>query len=617
MKKPLCGIVGVTADPDQVPNVMPMLIQGLKRLEYRGYDSAGFAFIECNSHDLKIFKNKGKIDDVVSQYMVSNYCAMAGIAHTRWATHGEPNQVNAHPHLDCNSEIAVVHNGIIKNFAELREWLSREGHKFKSDTDTEVIAHLLEHFRWKEKNFFTAFRKALRMIEGAYAIAVIYRNEPLRIYFARNISPLLIGLGTGFNMLSSDIPSMLAYTRKFIILNDGEYGYIEPYRVYIEKNGEPVEWRKRVTSITWSIEDAEKGGYPHYMLKEIMEQPRVLYETYTGLISSDEVERASELLLKAKKIFITGAGTSYHASLVFVYYSSLFAQEPVIPFIASEYSVYSRLADNESALIVVSQSGETIDSLQALRAFKERGARVIAVSNVIGSSIPREADETVYTRAGPEIGVAATKTFLTQVLALTFIALRLGTNKGIITKSEYTMLAKRLEKAGEAASVSIEKSSRIIERLVMKLKESKNMYILGRELGVPLAYEGALKVKEVSYIHAEAYPAGESKHGPIALVEPGFPVVFLGTPPVDRIREKLQGNIMEMKARGASTILIGVNGYDNIKGADVVISTGTWDELLAPYAITPPLQLLAYRLAVALGRDPDKPRNLAKTVTVE
>ncbi len=613
----MCGIVGVTADPDQVPNVMPMLVQGLKRLEYRGYDSAGFAFIECGSYNLKVFKNRGKIDEVVNQYMVSNYCAVAGIAHTRWATHGEPNQVNAHPHLDCDSEIAVVHNGIIKNFAELREWLVEKGHQFRSDTDTEVVAHLLEHFNREENDFFTAFKKTLQMIEGAYALAIIYRGEPSRIYFARNVSPLLIGLGIGFNMLSSDIPSMLAYTRKFIVLNDGEYGYIEPYKVYIERDGELVEWRRRVTTITWSLEDAEKGGYPHYMLKEIMEQPRVLYETYTGLVSSNEVEKAAELLLGADKIFITGAGTSYHASLVFMYYSSLFAKEPVIPFIASEYTTYSRLADENTALIVVSQSGETIDSLQALRAFKNRGAKIIAISNVIGSSIPRESDRTIYTRAGPEIGVAATKTFLTQVLALTFLALRLGVDKGIITKSEYRELIERLKKAGEAASISIEKSSRIIERLVMKLKESRNMYILGRELGVPLAYEGALKVKEVSYIHAEAYPAGESKHGPIALVEPGFPVVFLGTPPLENLKEKLQGNVMEMKARGASTIIIGVKGYEDIRGADIVINTGEWSELLAPYAITPPLQLLAYRLAVILGRDPDKPRNLAKTVTVE
>ena len=613
----MCGIVGVTADPDQIPNIVPMLIQGLKRLEYRGYDSAGFAFIECGSLDLKVFKNRGKIDEVVNQYMISNYCAVAGIAHTRWATHGEPNQVNAHPHLDCDSKIAIVHNGIIKNFAELREWLISKGHRFRSDTDTEVVAHLLEHFNRVENDFFTAFRKTLQMIEGSYALAVIYRGEPSRIYFARNVSPLLIGLGIGFNMLSSDIPSMLAYTRKFIVLNDGEYGYIEPYKVYIERDGEPVEWRRRVTTITWSLEDAEKGGYPHYMLKEIMEQPRVLYETYTGLVSSNEVEKAAELLLDADKIFITGAGTSYHASLVFMYYSSLFAKEPIVPFIASEYTTYSRLADEDTALIVVSQSGETIDSLQALRAFKNRGAKIVAVSNVIGSSIPRESNRTIYTRAGPEIGVAATKTFLTQVLALTFLALHLGVNKGIITENEHKELIEKLRRAGEAASISIERSSRIIERLVLKLKEARNMYILGRELGVPLAYEGALKIKEVSYIHAEAYPAGESKHGPIALVEPGFPVIFLGTPPLESLKEKIQGNVMEMKARGASTIVIGVRGYEDIRGADIVISTGGWNELLAPYALTPPLQLLAYRLAVVLGRDPDKPRNLAKTVTVE
>ncbi len=613
----MCGIVGVTADPDQVPNVMPMLVQGLKRLEYRGYDSAGFAFIECGSQKLLVFKNKGRIDDVVRSYGVSTYCAISGIAHTRWATHGAPNQVNAHPHLDCNKKIAIVHNGIIKNFAELREWLVEQGHRFESDTDTEVIAHLLEHFSREERDFFSAFKKALRMLEGAYAIAVLHEDEPLRIYFARNISPLLIGLGIGFNMLSSDIPSMLPYTRRFIVLNDGEYGYIEPYRVHIEKEGRSIDWRARITTITWSLEDAEKGGYPHYMLKEIMEQPRVLYETYMGLLSSREVEDAAKILADTDKIFITGAGTSYHASLVFTYYLSLLARELAIPFIASEYSTYSRLSGSDSALIVVSQSGETIDSLQALRAFKKKGAKIIAVSNVIGSTIPRESDKTIYTRAGPEIGVAATKTFLTQVLALTFLSLRLGLIRGVLTQSEYKDLVNELKRAGEAASVSIEKSSRIIERLVIGLKKSNSMYILGRELGVPLAYEGALKVKEVSYIHAEAYPAGESKHGPIALVEPGFPVIFVATPPAEHLFEKLQGNIMEMKARGASTILFGVDGYEDVKGADIVVTVGPWGEVLAPYALTPPLQLLAYRLAVALGRDPDKPRNLAKTVTVE
>jgi glucosamine--fructose-6-phosphate aminotransferase (isomerizing) len=613
----MCGIVGVTADPDQIPTVTPMLIQGLKRLEYRGYDSAGFAIIECGSTELKIFKDKGKIDEVVSKYGVSEFCAVSGIAHTRWATHGEPNRDNAHPHTDCKQKIAVVHNGIIKNFVELREWLESNGHVFKSETDTEVVAHLLEHFVSKGLSMLDSLRRALSMIEGAYALAIVYREEPFRIYFARNVSPLLIGVGLGFNMISSDIPSMLQYTRKVIVLEDGEYGYIEPYKVYIEKEGRLVDWRRRVVTIMWSLEDAEKGGYPHYMLKEIMEQPRALYETYTGLRSSTEISDAAELIASSDKIFITGAGTSFHAALVFAYYLARFAKRAVIPFIASEYTTYSELAERDAVLIVVSQSGETIDSLQALRAFKRNGSKIVAISNVIGSTIPRESDIAVYTRAGPEIGVAATKTFLTQVLALTALALRTANLEGSLNDSEHTECFSRLEKAGKVAARAIQSASKTIERLAVKLKESKSMYVLGRGLGVPLAYEGALKIKEVSYIHAEAYPAGESKHGPIALIEPGFPVIFLGTPPVGELREKIQGNVMEVKARGAATILLAVKGYEGVKGVDVLINVGEADEILAPYALMPPLQLLAYRLATALGRDPDKPRNLAKTVTVE
>ncbi|BEP16971.1 glutamine--fructose-6-phosphate transaminase (isomerizing) [Pyrofollis japonicus] len=613
----MCGIVGVTADPDQIPTVTPMLIQGLKRLEYRGYDSAGFAIIECGSTELKIFKDKGKIDEVVSKYGVSKFCAVSGIAHTRWATHGEPNRDNAHPHTDCKQKIAVVHNGIIKNFAELREWLESNGHVFKSETDTEVVAHLLEHFVSKGLSMLDSLRRALSMIEGAYALAIVYREEPSRIYFARNVSPLLIGVGLGFNMVSSDIPSMLQYTRKVIVLEDGEYGYIEPYKVYIEKEGRLVDWRRRVVTIMWSLEDAEKGGYPHYMLKEIMEQPRALYETYTGLRSSAEISDAAELIASSDKIFITGAGTSFHAALVFAYYLARFAKRAVMPFIASEYITYSGLAERDSVLIVVSQSGETIDSLQALRAFKRNGSKIIAVSNVIGSTIPRESNIAVYTRAGPEIGVAATKTFLTQVLALTALALRTANLEGSLNDSEYAEYFDRLANASKVAAQAIQSASKTIERLAVKLKESKSMYILGRGLGVPLAYEGALKIKEVSYIHAEAYPAGESKHGPIALIEPGFPVIFLGTPPVGELHEKIQGNVMEMKARGAATILLAVKGYEGVKGVDVLINVGEADEILAPYALMPPLQLLAYRLATALGRDPDKPRNLAKTVTVE
>ncbi|NOZ88306.1 MAG: glutamine--fructose-6-phosphate transaminase (isomerizing) [Crenarchaeota archaeon] len=612
----MCGIIGVTADPEVYGNVVPRLVEGLKLLEYRGYDSAGFALVECGTGRLVVLKDKGRIDDIVEKYRVTGYCAATGIAHTRWATHGAPSRVNAHPHMDCSGRIAVVHNGIIKNFAELRAMLEERGHRFQSETDTEVIAHLFEEYLRQGLEPLDAFRRLVSVVEGAYAIALIHLGEPSRIYFARNVSPLIIGLGNGFNAVSSDIPSLLPLTRRVLALRDGEYGFIEPYKVYIEYRGRPVAWSERVTHVAWSVEAASKGGYPHYMLKEIMEQPRVLYETYMGLLSSDEVQRAASLIASAGRVFITGAGTSYHAGLVFAYYMATVAGTPVYAFIASEHETYANLFDSDTVLIAVSQSGETIDTLQALRAARKRGSKIIAVSNVVASTIPRESDVAIYTRAGPEIGVAATKTFLTQVLALTLLSLEVARLRGAVSESMYSESVKRLADSGRKAGEGLERSSRQVERLVGLLKEVKSMYILGRGLGVPLALEAALKVKEVSYIHAEAYPAGESKHGPIALVEEGFPVIFIGADDGD-MRDRLQSNVMEMKARGAYTVVVGSNAYSGMKGVDMYIGLGAFDELTAPYAVIPPLQLLAYKLAVALGRDPDKPRNLAKTVTVE
>jgi len=613
----LCGIVGVVADGKLVKNIVPMLVDGLKRLEYRGYDSAGFAIVECGTGKLLTVKDRGRIDQVVARYRVLDMCGLSGLAHTRWATHGEPNEVNAHPHVDCSGEVAVVHNGIIRNFAGLRDMLRSRGHLFRSDTDTEVIAHLFEDFVRRGNAPFEAFRKTVMLLEGAYAIALIYAREPHRIYFARNVSPLIIGLGEGFNMVSSDIPSILPYTRRVITLSDGEYGYIEPYNVYIEREGRAVEWRRRITHVAWSIDAAEKGGYPHFMLKEIMEQPRVLRETYEGLLSSQELEDASRLLLNARNVFVTGAGTSFHAGLLFTIYMALLASSPVNAFISSEYEVYGRLAREGDVLIAVSQSGETIDTLKAVREFKKRGARVIALSNVVASTIPRESDSVIYTRAGPEIGVAATKTFLTQVIALTMLAARYALDVGAIGGSELKDIFDELGKAGKLAGESLRSSVRVVDALVEILHRKKNMYILSRGNGVPLAYESALKVKEVSYIHAEAYPAGESKHGPIALVEPGFPVIFiLGSSDSSHV-EKIQSNILEMKSRGALTITVEPEGLGGLEGVDISVPVADYSVYTAPYSTIPVMQLLAYKLAVALGHDPDKPRNLAKTVTVE
>ncbi len=610
----MCGIVGLVARPERLANVTPLLVESLKRLEYRGYDSSGFALIECGTGRLLVFKDAGRIDHVVSKYGVLGYCSLAGIAHTRWATHGPPNTVNAHPHTDCTGEIAVAHNGIIKNYLELRRELEARGHVFRSETDTEVIPHFLEEELSKGATMLEALRRLVEAIEGSYAIVVLYSREPNRIYFARNISPLVIGVGDGFNVVSSDIPSFLKLTRNVIIVEDGEIGYIEPETVYIERGSAPVSVETRIRHVHWSAEDAEKGGYPHFMLKEIMEQPRALKETYAGLLSDDSVAKAVEMLLNAETIYVTGAGTSYHASLAYSYYMARLASKLVVPFIASEYNVYALTASDSDVLVAVSQSGETIDTLQAVRAFKMRGAKVIAVSNVVGSTIPRESDATVYTRAGPEIGVAATKTFLTQVLTLQMLAIEYARGVGKLSEKEAYSMKDRLSRASRLAHESLRSSSELVERLARWLKTRKNMYVLGRELGALLALEAALKIKEVSYLHAEAYPAGESKHGPIALVEKDFPVLFLVTPPEETV-EKLKGNIEEMNARGAFTVAFTV--ADAELTASLTVKLPKADELLAPYSIMPPLQLLAYRVAVLLGYDPDKPRNLAKTVTVE
>ncbi len=615
----MCGIIGITADPKVLPNIVPSLVQGLKRLEYRGYDSAGFALvqkIEGTSFSILVLKDEGKIDDVVNKFNVLAYRATTGIAHTRWATHGPPSRRNAHPHIDCKGVIAVVHNGIIKNFMSLRTALVKRGHIFRSDTDTEVIPHILEELTLRKNlSMIEALRELVRMLEGSYAIAIVSAREPGRIYFAKKLSPLIIGVGKGFNIVTSDIPSLLHLTRNIIVLEDGEYGYISPWTIYVEKDGKPVDVSSRVRVVPWSAEEAEKGGYPHFMLKEIMEQPRALRETYYGLLSCEEIAKAAEMIANADQVYVTGAGTSYHASMFFALYMSFLAHKPVTHFIASEAELYAMSCNRNCLLIAVSQSGETIDTLTAVRLFRRNGARVVAVSNVIGSAIPRESDVTVYTRAGPEIGVAATKTFLTQLLALQLIAIETSWKLGLLDTTEKRRLIARLEEAPQAVEHALASTQAIVNMLALKLKKCRNMYVLSRHLGVPLAYEGALKIKEISYLHAEAYPAGESKHGPISLVEPGYPVIFVGVP-LDDVREKLRGNIMEMKARGAITLLVATTDYEN-EPADLLLDVGKWDVHLFHYAVMPPLQLLAYKLAVTLGYDPDKPRNLAKTVTVE
>ncbi len=610
----MCGIVGLTCLPGKIVNPARAVRKSLEKLEYRGYDSVGIAVIFNGKIIIK--KGKGKIHEVHLKLNFDGTPGSTVIGHTRWATHGAPSDVNAHPHSDCLGAIAVVHNGIIKNFDELRRELIMKGHVFHSDTDTEVVSHLVEDYIRKGLKPYDAFKEAIKKIKGSYAIALIMTYEPNKIFFAKKDSPLIIGLGEGFNFLASDIPAFLEYTRKIIVLRDNEVGYITPTNIIIEDmvTGEKVNVRTRVRTVNWTPEMAAKAGYPHFMLKEIHEQPRALNETLLGL--GMEVDKAAELILKADRVFIAAAGTSYHAGLVFEYYLAKIPGIMSHAFISSEYSKYSKIANSNDLLVAISQSGETIDTLMALRLFKENGAKVISISNVIDSAIPRESDLTVYTRAGPEIGVAATKTFTTQVLVELVLALKVAELKGDLLPSEYSEEIAKLSKIPKTVEEIILKNEALTLQLADTLSYKNNIYYLGRGLGVPIAKEGALKLKEIAYIHAEAYPAGESKHGPIALVEKGFPVLFVVLD--DENKESIVGNIMEMKARDAYTIGLLTYGNDEIaEKLDFAFTLPQQEYLVAPITYMPVLQLIAYYTAVKRGYDPDKPRNLAKTVTVE
>ncbi len=607
----MCGIIGVAA---QKGNVVPLIIGGLKRLEYRGYDSAGIAVVSGST--VSVRKGAGKIEHVVVAKGFEELNGSTGIGHTRWATHGAPNDINAHPHTDCTGSIAVVHNGIIKNYAELKEELVARGHRFSSETDTEVIAHLIEEELRRQGSFHHAFQEAVKRLEGSFAIAVLYSGEPDRIYFAKKDSPLVVGLGRGANFLASDIPAFLEHTRRVIVLRDGEAGWITSQEVHIENvyTGESVDVPGRVRTISWSPSMAAKGGYPHFMLKEIHEQPRALRDTFYGLSSDESLAKAAELLAGAERIYVTAAGTSFHAGLLFDYYMLRLAGRTVRAFIASEYEWFKGVPGRGDVLLAISQSGETMDTLKAVRLFKEHGARVIALSNVYESAIPRESGIAIYTRAGPEIGVAASKTFLTQALALLLLAGHAARISGRITRDEMAEIMSAASKASRLAQRAISVSEGVVRTVAKWFSKKGNAYILSRGIGVPIAMEGALKVKEISYIHAEAYPAGESKHGPIALIEPGFPVFFLL---VDQHLKELKGNVMEMKARGATVVAVGPPRSEILSESDIHIPAPEAPPLLEPFTLTPPLQLLAYYTAVSLGYNPDKPRNLAKTVTVE
>jgi len=591
----VCGIIGVVSNKES-KRLAELVVSCLNRLEYRGYDSVGVAAL--SSANLEVRKAKGTVEEVVRKKNIKELSGYAFLGHTRWATHGAPTDYNAHPHTDCSNNIAVIHNGTIRNFKELRDELQSLGHKFKSETDTEVIPHMMEEYMKRGMDTFQAFRSAVKSIQGSFAILAVVKGER-RIFFTKRDNPLVIGLGDDKTFIASDIPSFLPYTRKVIVISDGELGYVTPNTVYIEdENDNPIDVTSRIKIIDWDASSASKEGYPHFMLKEIHESPIAVKDTISGLLSEiDKVSEIAEEIRKSSRIIVTAAGTSYHAGF---YFSLLLARKGYmsIPLIASEYHNFR--VKKGDIVIAISQSGETLDVKMGIRKFKEEGAKIIALTNVIESDIARESDYKLYMRAGPEIGVAATKTFTSEIASLLFLY-------SLIEKESISYL----ENAHETVRNVITETEGFAKKIGEELANKNNAYYLGRGLGVPLAMEGALKIKEIAYIHAEAYPAGESKHGPIALVENGFPIVFIND---GELVDELEKNLQEMKARGGKTYSISVNKRLNFADTEILVNT---DEKLSSLAIAPIIQLIAYYASVKRGYDPDKPRNLAKTVTVE
>src|SRR5579872_1712063 len=614
----MCGIVGYVGDRDSVPIIM----ESLRRLEYRGYDSAGIAVIESDGK-LRGSKAEGKLQRLAERLNNGEQLHGAiGFGHTRWATHGRPSDANAHPHLDCSGKIAVIHNGIIENYAPLRDELLRNGHEFRSETDTEVLAHLIEAELALEGDLLSALRKTLARVRGAYALGVLSQDAPDRMLFARNgASPLVVGFGDGETFVASDTPAMLQYTRKVIILREGEMVEVTKTGARLmDFKGNRVE--REIEQITWDASSAEKSGFKHFMLKEIFEQPSVVKETLAGRIDeSNDVQLAVEtkidaaLLRAMTKISITGCGTAYHAGMVGMYLLRALCKLPVEMELASEFRYGDRAMDPRTLTIAMSQSGETADTIEACRIAQASGAPILGICNVVGSHLTRIADGTLFTRGGPEIGVAATKTYLSQIIAMTLFALYLARVRGTTPVEDLRRIAENTKLLPAAIDVVLNTSDQI-RKVARKIRKARSVLFIGRYINFPTAIEGALKLKEISYIHAEGYAAGEMKHGPIALLDQRVPVVAIVTD--GRVREKVLSNVCEAKAREAPIVLVANHGDTEAAAlADHVFWVPRVDELLSPIVNVVPLQLLAYHIADIDGKDVDQPRNLAKTVTVE
>ncbi len=603
----MCGIIGYVGDRKAVP----VLLYGLQRLEYRGYDSAGIAVIDKEANKIIVEKQVGKIKDLQEFLWNKKIEGTIGIGHTRWATHGEPSIVNAHPHISQEGTISVVHNGIIENYMELRKELEEKGYKFKSETDTEVIAHLFEDL-YEENLLKTAF-KVVKKLKGAYAVGIISTLEPDKILAIKKGSPLIIGIGKGENLIASDIPAVLEYTKDIIALDDGEIAVVKKDEVEIYNfEGNKVE--KKPFHVDWDISIAEKSGYKHFMLKEIFEQPRTIGDTIVGCFSNPN-EELFEMVKGIKRIIIIACGTSYHAGLVGKFWIEKFARIPVEVDYASEFRYRDYIVDEETLLIGISQSGETADTRFALLDAKKRGGKIVSIVNVVGSSLARESDYVLYTYCGPEIGVAATKTFTAQLVVLLMFSLRTAYVKGKITQEKIEYFHDELNKLPAIVEEML-KNSDYIKDIASKYLNSNDFLFLGRGLNYPIALEGALKLKEISYIHAEGYPAGEMKHGPIALIDENLPVVCVT--PQDSLYEKMLSNVQEVKARKGKIISVGNENDEELKNiSEDYIYIPEVEENLYPIVSIIPLQLLSYHIATLLGKDVDQPRNLAKTVTVE
>jgi glucosamine--fructose-6-phosphate aminotransferase (isomerizing) len=610
----MCGIVGYVGKR----NALPILLEGLKRLEYRGYDSAGVALLQDGK--LLIKKCVGKVSQLEEATKEIKSTATVGIGHTRWATHGVPNDINAHPHTDCHNRIALIHNGVIENYATLKKKLEILGHVFKSATDTEVLVHLIEEFSRWNKDLDCAVRGALKEVTGTYGIIVANVLKPDTLVIARKGSPLVIGYGDEEIVIASDASALVQHTRKVTYLEDGEVATVTAHDVTIKTLGD-VEITKVVEELTFDLEQIEKGGFQHFMLKEIHEQPETIQNSMRGRLLEEEgtvklggLIEVADKITRAPRLIFAACGTSWHAALIGEYMLEQYARIPVEVEYASEFRYRNPILKKDDVVILISQSGETADTLAALREAKTQGATVIGICNVVGSSIARESDAGVFIHAGPEIGVASTKAFTSQLTVLALLTILIARSKGM-PREQGIELVQELKRLPEKVKTILSESKKI-ENIAHEFKDTKNFLYLGRGYNFPAALEGALKLKEISYIHAEGYPAAEMKHGPIALIDENMPVVFIA--PHDRTYEKIMSNIQEVKARSGKVIAIVNDEEENIRQlSDYRICVPTTYDLFTPILAVIPLQLLAYYFAVARGCNVDQPRNLAKSVTVE